>query len=165
MNPFVSFVHKLARKLDIVSLISIMLMMFLVAANCIGRKFNLPIYGTYDLACFLLVLIAAPSLANCEVEGGHTKLDMLTSKFPFKTQRVLEIIISILSIAFCIVISASLWIRCLNHIHNGLTGSTVSIPVWPFILIELLSVILFTLVCVCNVIIAADSLKKGESNV
>ena len=87
---FVSVIHKISQRIEIISCIAIVAMMLIVGINCITRQFDLPLKGTYDIACFLLVLITAPALCRCAVEDGHIRLDMLTNKFPKKAQYIVD---------------------------------------------------------------------------
>lgn len=160
---FVSVIHKIAQKIEVISWIALMAMMITVAFNCVGRQFDLPIHGTYDLACFLLVLITAPALCRCAVDDGHIRLDMLTNKFPKRVQHIVDIIIDICSVAFCGILAYALFKRCMNHIENGMMGQSLPIPVWPFILIEFIVTALLALVYIADIIVLVEKLRGKEA--
>lgn len=162
-NPFTKIVDTVSRKVEAVSWVALLLMMVIVAANTITRRFNYPIYGTYDFSCFLLVLVTAPALSRCAVEKGHISLDMLTSKMPEKAQTILGCIINALCAIFCVIITYSLAIRGIAFFKSGMTGMTVNIPVWPFILVEALMTLLLALVYVSNMIQSIAKLKGGNA--
>ncbi|MBQ9979451.1 MAG: TRAP transporter small permease [Oscillospiraceae bacterium] len=162
---FVSVIHKISQRIEIISCIAIVAMMLIVGINCITRQFDLPLKGTYDIACFLLVLITAPALCRCAVEDGHIRLDMLTNKFPKKAQYIVDVVMDVLGVAFCVVLTYALYRRTVNHIANGMTGSTMDVPVWPFILIETIVCALLALVYVSDIIIQARRLAGKEDEV
>jgi TRAP-type C4-dicarboxylate transport system permease small subunit len=146
MDHFVKAVHKLAKFSDMLAWVAIVVMMVIVVFNCISRRLGLPVYGTYDYVGFLLVLVTAPALANCATEKGHIFLSMFTDKFTQKSQYITGLVIDFLSFTFCGILMWALFDRAFRRMESGITGMTSSIPVYPFIFLEALVVLLLCLV-------------------
>jgi len=161
---FVKIIHKISKWIVFLPYVACCVMLLLVVGNCILRRFGLPILATYDLACFLLILIIAPAIANCECEKGHIYLEILVDKLSGKAQQIIGIFINILCFIFCGMCTYGLFSRSLRFIKSGQTGLSVAIPVWPFVLIETISIFVCCLVFLANVVencLRLKSIKAG----
>jgi len=162
MNLFIKTIHGAAKRVEILPMVALVVMMVLAVLNCIIRPFGYPIAATYDYVCFLLILIVAPALAHSEVQGAHIFLDMFTNKMSRKVQNIVQIIVSVLCFAFCALSTWALFVRALRTMSTGLTGMSTPIPVWPFIFIECLSLLLLALVYLASVLISIRRLKGAS---
>lgn len=162
MNAGIRFIHRVAKCAEVLAYIALAAMMVLATINCIVRRFGFPIAATYDYVGFLLVLIVAPALAHCGVEEGHIFLSMFTDKMRPKTQMAVRIVIDCLCALFCGVATWALFDRALRNLETGLTGMSTSIPVWPFIFVECISLLLLCLVYLADIVLSAKRLKGGE---
>lgn len=160
---FVKIVHKISKWIAYLPYVAICAMMLLVVGNCILRRFGLPILATYDLACFLLILIIAPAIANCECEKGHIYLEILVDKLPYKVQQVIGLVINILCFAFCAMCTYGLYVRSLRFIKSGQTALSIAIPVWPFVLLEAISIFFCSLVFLANIVTNCYRLKNNDA--
>lgn len=152
MNYFVKAVSRIAEGADKIAWVAVVGMMGLVVANCISRRFGYPIYGSYDFVCFLLVLVVVPALAHCAAQKGHIYLSILTDRFPQRVQLVIELIVNIISFIFFVLVAWQLGERATYTVQTGLLGMTSRIPVYPFIYLESLAVLILSLVFLKDVI-------------
>jgi TRAP-type C4-dicarboxylate transport system permease small subunit len=164
MNRFVKIVHKLAKHAEKLSWVALAGMMVIVVFNCISRRLGWPIYGTYDYACFLLVLVIVPALARCAAEKGHVFLPMLTDKFPQRVQNIVALLIDFLCFAFCGIMVWILVDRALRNMASGLTGMTTPIPVYPFIFVEAAGMLLLCLVYLTDMMQTVIKMQGGGVN-
>lgn len=164
MKRCVKGIAGLAKYAEVLSFVALAGMMVLVVFNCISRRLGFPIYATYDLVGFLLILIVAPALAKCAVEKGHIFLSMFTEKMPQKAQYIIEIIISLFCFAFCGVAVWALFDRALRNMDTSLTGMTTSIPVYPFIFVEAAAVFLLCLAYLADILETINKLRGVDES-
>lgn len=160
MHRFTSGISAAARVADKLAWLAVFGMMGLVALNLISRRFGYPILGTYDYVGFLLILIIAPALANCAFKKGHIYLSILTDRFSHKDQLLIEIFVATLNFLLMGLITWLLLVRALRMMDAGLTGMTSSVPVYPFIFIEALAVLLLCLAYLTDIIEAVNRLVR-----
>jgi TRAP-type C4-dicarboxylate transport system permease small subunit len=163
MNCFIKTIHMSAKRAEVLPMVALFVMMVLAALNCIIRRLGYPISATVDYIGFLFILVVAPALAHCEVQGAHISLNMFTDKMLPKVQNIVQIIVSVLCFAFCALSTWALFVRALRTMSTGLTGMSTPIPVWPFIFIECLSLLLLALVYLASVFISIRRLKGATT--
>ncbi len=162
MERFSRAVSALASIGDKLSWLAVAGMMALVVFNCISRRFGYPVYGTYDYVGFLLIVVLVPALANCASHKAHIYLSMLTDHFPQIVQSVLDIVISVINCLFMFTIVWALVDRALRTYESGLTGMTSPIPVYPFIILEALFVLLLGLVYVSDAFSVLRKIRRAD---
>ena len=94
-SPFVTFVNGLERLtvglnniLHKISSVLLMALMFLTAADVIGRFFfNKPITGTYELTGLLLAVMIFFSLGAGQLQRNHIEIDFLQNGCPKETNK------------------------------------------------------------------------------
>ncbi len=81
------------------SRLSLLLMMFLITADTIGRYiFNKPIYGILEITeLYLMGAVVFLSMAYTHREGGHIKIEIIAQKFNPSVRHVLDIIFGLIS--------------------------------------------------------------------
>ena len=110
--------------------------MVLVLANIIMRNvFKLPILGTVEIAGLLIATGLGFALSNCEMLGGNIAMDVLTEKFPRRIQRIIEIVIYIVSLGFWAIVVWRIFVYAETSFINGRVTPTTSIAIYPFIFI------------------------------
>ena len=145
-------VHDMAKKVfsitDFFAGICFFSVMALILLNIIMRKlFNLPIMGTVELVGLLTATGIGFSLARCELNNGNVSMSILTDKLPPKMQRIIEILISIISLFFWIMVAWKTLMYASSSFKSGWVSSTASIPIYPFIFL-----LFFNIFCLCFVI-------------
>lgn len=146
MRRFTSGIAALARLADKLAWLAVVGMMGLVVVHCISRRFGHPVYGAFDYVGFLMILVIAPALANCAVQKGHIYLSMLTDRLSKNTQLLIGAVVSTLNFLLMAVMTWLLFVRATRMVESGLTGMTSPIPVYPFIYIEAVAILLLCLV-------------------
>ena len=122
--------------------------MALILLNIITRKlFNLPIMGTVELVGLLTVTGIGFSLARCELNNGNVSMSILTDKLPLKMQQIIEVIVSLISLLFWVLVAWKALIYAGSSFKSGWVSSTASLPIYPFIFI-----LFFNVLCLCFVI-------------
>ncbi|MCM3706607.1 MULTISPECIES: TRAP transporter small permease [Cytobacillus] len=132
--------------LHTVSSILLFALMFLTAADVIGRYFfNSPITGTYELTGLALALMIFFSLGSGQIFKDHIEIDFLTSKMPNKVQELLR---GAASLILFILMSLTTW-QLFEYTKRTWQGNELSgdlgLPLYIFIGLTVIGAISFTL--------------------
>jgi len=79
-------------------------MMFLTAADVIGRMFRHPIEGTYELVGLLLVLVLGMGVANAQMQKAYVSVSIIYDRFPPKVRTALDIVSYIAATAIAVLL-------------------------------------------------------------
>ncbi len=135
------------------------LLMFFAASDVILRyAFNKPIQGSFELQEFMMGIIVISGIAYCTFEKGHISVDILTNRFPQRTQTILNF--------FHYLIAACLFAGvCWRTVIQGLvvqsrllTSSVLLIPLFPFYWVLAFA---SAIVCLAFFYSSLESLYKG----
>jgi len=146
----------------------IFLLVFLTVGDIIGRKFAglipafNPIPGTFEMTEFALIIIVFASIGFTQIKGEHISIDIITSHFPKRGQAVLEMIMSVLSIAMFALVAWQAFVYA-GRLHDGNNVSGVlSIPQYPFAIIVGIGSIIY---CLAMLITFLQNLAKAVKHV
>ena len=131
-------------------LVAIMLVAFF---NVLGeklRKTGLPVTGipaSTEIIQYLHIPVVFLAAAFVTLERGHTRIDLLSAKFPLMMQKICNIIGYLLGMGVCSLIAWRGWIRMGKFIarHTMSSTSGVAFPLWPFALILVIGFVLITI--------------------
>jgi TRAP-type C4-dicarboxylate transport system permease small subunit len=105
-------------------------LMLLTVGDVMGRSFfNKPIPGTFELSEYMLAVIVLLGAAYTQQVRGHVGVDFLTSRFPPRTQAVLQ---AVTTLAGLLVIAILAWQGYLEGIHEKAVSDQLRVPQWPF---------------------------------
>lgn len=128
-------ITRLSMILNNLAATALFIMMVLVVGNVVLRLVGKPIQATYDYVEFLTALGIGLALAYCTVKDGHISISLLLHKLPLKMQRLIDIIIGIISVVFLIFVT---W-HMVKYAHTmnlrGEIAITTGTPLAPFIYI------------------------------
>lgn len=123
-----------------VCLVGIMLTAFL---NVLGEKLKLlgiPVSGipaSTEIIQYLHIPVVFLAAAYVTLERGHTRIDMLSSKFPIVLQKIFNTFGNICGILICAFISQRGFLQMAKYIKRKQMSSVsgIGFPLWPFALI------------------------------
>jgi TRAP-type C4-dicarboxylate transport system permease small subunit len=123
-----------------VCLIGIMLVAFF---NVIGEKLRalgLPFKGipsSTEIIQYLHIPVVFLAAAHVTLDRGHTRIDLLSSKFPKTVQNIFDTFGNICGIIICGFISQRGFVQMNKFITRNMKSSVsgVGFPLWPFALI------------------------------
>ena len=148
MKSIEGIIKKICAITDLLAGVCFFSVMALVLVNIILRSiFKLPILGTVEIVGLLTATGLGLALSNCEMKNGNIAMDVLTEKFSKGVQRVIDIIIYIISLGFFGIVVWRIIIFANTSFINGRVTATVSIPIAPFIFI-----LGFNVACLCAVL-------------
>jgi len=155
-------IYRFSRWVTILSAMAALIIMLLVTVDVLMRRFlNMPITGSFEISCSLLVVIVFCCVAWVMTERGHIVVDIITSKYP---QR-LGVVMSSFAL-FCSMIIVGL--ICWGSIRFGLEQARVGeasvllrLPVAPFVFVLAFGSALLTLVILIQFINSFGGSKEG----
>ncbi|MGB7305530.1 MAG: TRAP transporter small permease [Burkholderiaceae bacterium] len=125
------YLAKVEDGLSMVAAMFILLLMLLGAANIIGRKLGIPVWGYNDLVTLIMVSFAFLSISAMQRVGGHIRMELVVRALSGRTMWVTELIGTLVAI---FIMSILMWYsyEALGRAFS-LGDSTMDreIPTWP----------------------------------
>ena len=108
-------------------------MMFLTAMDVILRYvFNRPIPGSFELQELMMGVLVAMGIGYCAFWKGHINVDILFSRFPQRTQEILNVFHYLVASCLFALVCWRTVIEGLALQSRGFTSSVLLIPIFPF---------------------------------
>lgn len=128
------------------SRISLIAIMVLVTSDVIMRKFfRASVIGAHEIVAASLVVIVFLALAYTESRGDHVRVKFVTERFGYKTQLVMEAIMTLVMIAFFSIMIWQTTLYAVDALKVGLTYETIGWPIFPFRLVVPIGTLFFVL--------------------
>lgn len=148
-----SIAKKLTQFLIAFGAIMLALMMFLTALD-VGLRYalNRPLAGAFELVEYMMAIMVPFCVAYCAHNKGHVAVDLIMVRFPKKVGTVADIITTMITLVFVIIIS---WQNVLYFFEvkaSGLTSSVLLIPAYPFVVPMAIAFATFALILVVHLI-------------
>lgn len=101
---FIKKLHRWNKKFNdfmlVLAGILLVFAMLLIVVNGFIRIFTAPFGATVEVVGWSAAILTVFSLGATQISKGHVGIDILTQKFPKIVQRILDIIFTIIAIAF-----------------------------------------------------------------
>lgn len=158
MNAFSTIVRRVSTVFDYIAAVVLFGNCLLVVLNVITRSplFESPIFGVYELVCYLSLVSVSLALANCSLEGGHTNLTFLMEKLPVKVRAGIEIAADCVVLVNFVLITWNIGVFMVSRFTNGEVSPVMRIPLNIIIAMVLIGFIPLTLAAVVGI---ADKTK------
>ncbi|MEN6384316.1 MAG: TRAP transporter small permease [Phycisphaerales bacterium] len=108
-------------------------MLLLTVANILGRKFGMPIQGTYELTGLFGAIVAAAVLGYTQKKKENIAVDIVVNHFPKSLRLAASIINDVACMAFSALAAWQIFKTGQSHIASGEVTETLRISAWPFI--------------------------------
>jgi len=107
--------------------------MFLTVADVISRDFfNKPIPGVFELSEYMLCVIILLGAAYTQQVKGHVSVDFLTSRFPLKARRTIEVLTTLLCL---FMVTLVVWQGFVVGLEETGVSDMLRIPKGPFMIL------------------------------
>jgi len=131
MRGLLSSVKGLSRFFNLISGITLTLMMSLTVSDVILRFFRRPIIGTFELVAFSGAVVIGFSIPLTSWVKGHVYVDFLILRFSQKTRNIFNIITRCLAIWLFLMIGWNLIKYGMDLYKSGEVSPTLEIPFYP----------------------------------
>ena len=137
MSKLIQFLEKpvgfLSKYLAWISQFALLAIMFFTTADVFGRyALDRPIWGSYEISQFMLVVVIMFGLAYTQAQGRHISVKILVDRFPPRLQAALD---SVLFFVGLLIVGLIVYAG-FRYAMLGWTERTVSeilyFPVYPF---------------------------------
>lgn len=165
-SKFDSLVEKrlypLVKLMDRLSWIMLFALMAMTAVDLFLRNFtNTSILGSVELTELMMVIIVFCSLAQCEVNDGHIRIELIMDKMGPKARAFADVFTQAICTIIFGLMSFSIFRHSINMKGYGEVTMDLNIPLYPFVFIACFGCIVMTLVLLSKTII--NILKAMES--
>ena len=144
--PLAGPVRIVRRVVVAVATTSLALLMFLVAAEVIGRYlFNSPIPGGYELIEYLMAILIPLSVAFCAEQKAHVGVDLVMEKLSRKTRVRAEVVTLLVSSVLSGVLAWQCCVAIPESYASGLKSAVLHIPAYPTVIAVAIGAIALTL--------------------
>src|SRR5699024_8795393 len=108
-------------------------MMLYIFISVVMRKLESPLAGNVEIVQLLMVFVISCSLPYCESQDSHISIDLLFKKFAEGVQKIMQLIINVLSLVILITVAVVYYRVAFNSaINGGKTTEVLSISFFPF---------------------------------
>ena len=107
--------------------------MGLITVNVVMRVFGHPIIGAVEVVQFMLVITCALAIAYCTLRKGHVSVSFLVDKMPRTLRFIVEILISVIILAFVILTAKVISDYGISLRDSGQVGMETRIPFYPLV--------------------------------
>ena len=142
----------------LIGILSIASLMLLTVVTVVFRAVDIAFPGTYVLAELLLIPAIAFSLVYAAWEKGHTRVELLISRFPERLQSLMEALTTALGTVFWVFISWSAIREALIRQAQNERAPLLDFPVAPFRWILAVALVLLCIVLVFQVLRALQAM-------
>lgn len=125
----------IARTSAAVAGVALLLVVLLLVSGIVLRLMGTPIAVTYELMGLLSVVVLGLSFGDGQIAKAHVSIDLLTARFNNPTQRIVEAVITLLSIVVFLVVMYALWGYGLAQTKTGSTTELLKAPTWPWVFV------------------------------
>jgi TRAP-type C4-dicarboxylate transport system permease small subunit len=154
--------YSFVKFLDCLSWVTLFAMMTITISDVFLRKFtNTSILGTVELTEFMMVIVVFCSLAQCEADNGHIRVELIMNKFGPKARTFADIFTQILCTVLFALMSTSIYHHGINMKSSGEVTMDLGLPVYPFVYIALTGCIVMTVVLLSKTIVIISKAIKS----
>ena len=149
-----------ARIVNSIAAAFLFILMLLTCSDVILRYlFNKPIMGSFELTEFMMAIIVSFSLANCALQKGHVRVDLLVSRLSERAQIVMNSLAYFAFLGLFALITWRIVPRAMEMMEFNQVGLISRIPVPPFVLLVAVGTAVLCIVQLKNLL---DVLRKGS---
>ena len=155
-----TFACKILKYIAWVSAVCLVAIMLVAFFNVLGEKLRgvgLPVTGipaSTEIIQYLHIPVVYLAAAYVTLDRGHTRIDLISAKFPKALEKCCTIIGDILGLGVCGLIAWRGFVQMGKFIarHKMSSVSGVGFPLWPFALIMSVGYILLALSLIFHIV-------------
>lgn len=136
--------------------------MVIIVGNILLRTFWRPIPGSYELVGISGAVLFSGGVAYCAFEKGHIAVDILMRKISDQGNRIIGVVIGLVSLLFGVVLGYNTIIYAIRTYSAGDRLGHLPIPRYPFVFIVGIGLIIWSLVLLLQTIEFMVQDKRGN---
>ncbi|MBW1733516.1 MAG: TRAP transporter small permease [Deltaproteobacteria bacterium] len=160
MNSFWKIIDWILDMLKIIGAVCLGGMTFLTCADVVGRFFRHPIFGSVEIVGFMATLSVAMALPYTQQIKGHIGVEILVRVFSEKTQTIIDICTSFLSLGLFLIITWRMAIYAHEMHQSGEVSMNLEFPEYSIIYVTSFCFVIFSLIILRDIIQNIRKLRK-----
>jgi len=145
--------HKISKWISYVGGAMTIIMMLMVVADVISRlTFNKPILGSVEIASYMLSIIAFTTIPLVESENMHIAIPLLFDRLPKKIRLFASALIGFFGLGILALIALASYLLAVEYIGRGKVTQVLSIPIYPFVFIAAVCILLYAIILFVNTV-------------
>ncbi|MDW7650535.1 MAG: TRAP transporter small permease [Bacillota bacterium] len=166
MHVFNKFVHFITLGAAKAAQIALTFIMLIIVANVISRRlFGSPVPGTVELVEMSGAILLALAVAYTAQVKGHIMVSVLVERFSPRTQGLIDIVISSVSLFFTYILARETFVFAARMMGRGYSTGYLQLPVAPAIYLVGLGFAMLALVLLRDIVNAVMLVVKGSERV
>ena len=162
-QKFHTAVSRFTQAIALISFVCVMAMMLMnVADVIIGYLFNTHVLGAYELTQRMLMCAVFTAFAYGQSKKSHINMTIVIVHFPRPLRFTLFTIMSILSVLAAGAMTYAAAVQTGVALSTGYMTEVLYIPLWPFYVIETVSMGIFTLALIYDTILSAIAIFRED---
>jgi len=146
MDYLARIVYSMARIVNHISCVALVVMMAMVVINVVFRAFGSPIFGAYESVGLLFSIMVAFSIAHCAVKKGHIAVNILEERIPKRMLPVVDSIVAMIGTALFLVLAWQCAVYAKIMWDKGELSMSMEIPFYPLIFVVAFGFLMLALV-------------------
>jgi TRAP-type C4-dicarboxylate transport system permease small subunit len=150
------YIFQISRATGVLSYIGFLGMILLTVCDVVLRyAFNRPIVGAYEITQYMLLISVFASFAYCQMLRGHIQISMVVRILPKRVAFIIFTLTSLMTTAIMFFIGYAAAQQAIYAAAKGFTSDVLRFPTSPFIWIEFVCMLIFSLACLVDVLYSA----------
>ncbi|MGD9161427.1 MAG: TRAP transporter small permease [Desulfobacteraceae bacterium] len=157
------FFQSLSTYLAYIGALSLFLMMCLTIADVVGRFFNRPILGAFELTEFMVLVLIFSFLAYAQSHKAHINVDLFMMFFPGKLKNIIELFNHVACLAIMVLITWTGFENAVEIMEAGESSPNLALPNYPFVFFLVIGCAIMCIEFIRDIIVISKN-KKGDSS-
>jgi TRAP-type C4-dicarboxylate transport system permease small subunit len=141
---------------------TVLLVLVIVVGVCSRRFFNMPIRGLRDFTTLGFSIMVFLPMAWCAITDGHISMDVITNKFPRSLRTIIGTIVLFITTGTLAVLTWQLYMYGTRGLTTGQTTSILLAPLFPFLYLATLGMLMMTIVFFMKFLVSLDALWRRK---
>ena len=141
--------------LSTIGAVALMVMMFLIAFDVIGRDiFDHAILGAFEIVEYLMVPTVFLALAYAQVEDAHINVDVAIQFLSRRTRAAFSVVTFLLTLGVFVPMAWVGYRETMQVYAQKQVSTVLLIPRWPFEALMVIGLLAFCLAIVADILVA-----------
>jgi TRAP-type C4-dicarboxylate transport system permease small subunit len=151
----------MARLLDRLTWMVLFVMMTMTMADVLLRKLtNTTIIGAGEITEMMMAVVVFCSLAQCQVEEGHIRIDLIMRKAGPRIQSVVDMVTQFLCFGLFCLVTWSTFTHAMEIMEWEEVSIDLAIPIYPFVFIAAIGSAMLALILLYKAMIALEKVLE-----
>ena len=162
-QKFHTAVGRFTQAIALISFVCVVAMMLMnVVDVVIGYLFQTHVLGAYELTQRMLMCAVFTAFAYGQSKKSHINMTIVIVHFPRPLRFTLFTIMSLLSVLAAGAMTYAAAVQTGVSVSTGYMTEVLYIPLWPFYVIETVSMAIFTLALIYDTILSAIAIFRED---